>query len=155
MSDQIKERLAEGIFWVAALLTIGSLVVIIGYIMIQGLGQLSISFLLENPRQMGSAGGHLFPFAGYDLFYSVYDAAGSADRCGRRHLSDRVYQGGYSGANNQVFYRCLGRYSINCDRLVWFCFLRCAAAAADRRLVDTLRLTNRLLYDSTYYDPCI
>jgi phosphate transport system permease protein len=57
VSDQIKERLAEGIFWVAALLTIGSLVVIIGYIMIQGLGQLSISFLLENPRQMGSAGG--------------------------------------------------------------------------------------------------
>lgn len=71
MSDQIKERLAEGIFWVAALLTIGSLVVIIGYIMIQGLGQLSISFLLENPRQMGSAGGIFSPLLG-TIYFTVF-----------------------------------------------------------------------------------
>jgi phosphate transport system permease protein len=71
VSDQIKERLAEGIFWVAALLTIGSLVVIIGYIMIQGLGQLSISFLLENPRQMGSAGGIFSPLLG-TIYFTVF-----------------------------------------------------------------------------------
>jgi hypothetical protein len=155
VSDQIKERLAEGIFWVAALLTIGSLVVIIGYIMIQGLGQLSISFLLENPRQMGSAGGIFSPLLG-TIYFTVFTMLLAVPiGVGAAIYLTEFTRGGYSGANNQVFYRCAGRYSINCDRLVWFCFLRCAAAAADRRLVDTLRLTNRLLYDSTYYDPCI
>ncbi|MFY9140300.1 MAG: phosphate ABC transporter permease PstA [Thermacetogeniaceae bacterium] len=71
MSVQVKEKLAACFVWGAALLTVGALVVIIGYIMIQGLDRISISFLLENPRRMGSEGGIFSPLLGTIYFTLV------------------------------------------------------------------------------------
>lgn len=68
---QVKEKLAACFVWGAALLTVGALVVIIGYIMIQGLDRISISFLLENPRRMGSEGGIFSPLLGTIYFTLV------------------------------------------------------------------------------------
>ncbi len=68
MSIKLKERLAEGFVWGAALLTVAILVLIVGYILVQGLGKLSLSFFLENPRRMGSEGGILSPLIGTIFF---------------------------------------------------------------------------------------
>lgn len=68
---QLKEKLAACFVWGAALLTLGALVIIIGYIMIQGLDRLGISFLLENPRRMGSEGGVFSPLLGTIYFTLV------------------------------------------------------------------------------------
>lgn len=70
MSVRTGEKLAEFFVWGAALLTVSALAVIIGYIMMQGLGKISISFLLENPRQMGSEGGILSPLLG-TVYYTL------------------------------------------------------------------------------------
>lgn len=71
MNMQVKEKLAACFVWGAALLTLGTLVIIIGYIMIQGLDRLGISFLLENPRRMGSEGGIFSPLLGTIYFTLV------------------------------------------------------------------------------------
>ncbi|HHY40855.1 MAG TPA: phosphate ABC transporter permease PstA [Syntrophaceticus sp.] len=71
MIVQLKEKLAACFVWGAALLTLGALVIIIGYIMIQGLDRLGISFLLENPRRMGSEGGVFSPLLGTIYFTLV------------------------------------------------------------------------------------
>ena len=71
MSVQVKEKLAACFVWGAALLTVGALLIIIGYIMVQGLDRLSISFLLENPRRMGSEGGIFSPLLGTIYFTLV------------------------------------------------------------------------------------
>ena len=68
---QVKEKLAACFVWGAALLTLGTLVIIIGYIMIQGLDRLGISFLLETPRRMGSEGGIFSPLLGTIYFTLV------------------------------------------------------------------------------------
>jgi phosphate transport system permease protein len=47
------------------------LLLIIGYIMVQGMGKLSLSFLLENPRQMGSEGGIFSPLIGTIYFTAL------------------------------------------------------------------------------------
>ena len=71
MRVQVKEKLAACFVWGAALLTVGALVIIIGYIMFQGLDRISISFLLENPRRMGSEGGIFSPLLGTIYFTLV------------------------------------------------------------------------------------
>ena len=86
MSVQVKEKLAACFVWGAALLTVGALVIIIGYIMFQGLDRISISFLLENPRRMGSEGVFLSTAGNY-LFYTGYYAAGNSHRGGSCHIS--------------------------------------------------------------------
>jgi phosphate transport system permease protein len=64
-----QEKLAEGVIWGAALLTVAALVLIIGYVVVQGLGKISLSFFLENPSQMGSAGGIFSPLVS-TLFFT-------------------------------------------------------------------------------------
>lgn len=66
-----RERLAEVLVWSAAVITVGLLLLIIIYIMMQGLGKLSIDFFLENPRRMGSAGGIYSPLIGTLYFIFV------------------------------------------------------------------------------------
>jgi phosphate transport system permease protein len=68
MSVRTQERVAKVFIWGAAVMTVGILVVIIGYIMVQGFSKLSISFLTENPRHMGSEGGILSPLVGTIYF---------------------------------------------------------------------------------------
>jgi phosphate transport system permease protein len=54
------QRVAFAILSFAAIITVAILAMIIGYILKQGLSQISLGFLLENPRKMGSEGG-IFP----------------------------------------------------------------------------------------------
>ncbi len=54
------EKLAQSVLWAAALTTIAILVVILVYILKQGLGVINLSFLLDAPRRMGREGG-IFP----------------------------------------------------------------------------------------------
>jgi DHA3 family macrolide efflux protein-like MFS transporter len=68
MKMPIQEKLAKWFIWGSALLTVSILALIVGYVMVQGLGQLSISFFLENPRKMGSEGGIFSPLVGTIYF---------------------------------------------------------------------------------------
>lgn len=62
------EGVARAVIWGAALVTVMVLLLIIGYVMIKGVSMLSWSFLLENPRHMGSEGGIFSPLVGTIYF---------------------------------------------------------------------------------------
>lgn len=66
-----QEKIAKALIWSAALITVAILILIVGYVLVQGFGKLSISFLLENPRRMGSAGGILSPLVG-TLYFTLF-----------------------------------------------------------------------------------
>lgn len=51
------EQLAKIVLWTAALLTVLSLVLILGYIFMNGLEKLSWEFLTQEPEEMGAKGG--------------------------------------------------------------------------------------------------
>jgi len=55
--SRIKERLAFYLLWVFSILTIIVLALIVSDILVKGLPHISFSFLLEEPRKMGKAGG--------------------------------------------------------------------------------------------------
>lgn len=54
------DRAMTLVFWAAALSTVGLLVFIVGFILVRGLGVISLEFLLRSPERMGRAGG-IFP----------------------------------------------------------------------------------------------
>ena len=60
MTVRQSEKVARIFLWAAALVTVGTLVLIIGYIFKEGFSVLSIDFLLDAPRKMGAKGG-IFP----------------------------------------------------------------------------------------------
>lgn len=68
------EKIARCLLWAAALLTVGLLFVIIGYIFKEGLSALSIDFLLDSPRKMGAKGG-IFPSIVGTLYLTVMTLA--------------------------------------------------------------------------------
>lgn len=57
MSQQQAQKLAFTLLWGAASLTVLILTVILGYILVQGLPQVSWEFLTEEPTEMGRSGG--------------------------------------------------------------------------------------------------
>ncbi len=57
----IWEKLAVSSIWGAGVITVGVLLLIIGYVFTQGAERLSLSFFLENPRRMGTEGGVFAP----------------------------------------------------------------------------------------------
>ncbi|MEN3003437.1 phosphate ABC transporter permease PstA [Dehalobacterium formicoaceticum] len=60
MNVRTKEKIARIILWTAASITVGFLFLIIGYIFKEGIGMISLEFLLDKPRKMGAQGG-IFP----------------------------------------------------------------------------------------------
>lgn len=60
MNVKRQEKAARFILWVAASMTVGFLFLIIGYILKEGIGVISLDFLLDSPRKMGAKGG-IFP----------------------------------------------------------------------------------------------
>lgn len=56
-----KKRLQDGVFygaiWIVAALTLTVLIVIIGYILIQGVPHISLTFLTQEPKRLGREGG--------------------------------------------------------------------------------------------------
>jgi len=152
MSVQVKEKLAECFVWGAALLTVGTLVIIIGYIMLQGLDKLSISFLLENPRRMGSEGGIfsplLEPFISHWLLCCWQSLSGWELPSISLNLPQRVFWCGSSG-----FLLMPWQVYLYCDRAVRLRFFCCHLAAADWGLVNTFCFTDGFLYDFTHHHP--
>lgn len=57
MSRMARQRIALTFLWLAAAITLGFLVLIIGHILIRGLGQINWAFLTQDPRQAGRLGG--------------------------------------------------------------------------------------------------
>ncbi|MGB7604033.1 MAG: phosphate ABC transporter permease PstA [Lutisporaceae bacterium] len=55
--NRISEKIFFGLIWSSALITIIVLVAIIGHVLINGLGHLSLQFLTQEPENMGKEGG--------------------------------------------------------------------------------------------------
>lgn len=60
VEPRLADRMMTWLFWGATLSTVGLLILIIVYILYQGLGVISLDFLLKSPEKMGRAGG-IFP----------------------------------------------------------------------------------------------
>lgn len=54
---QIEQKIAWGVLWASAFLTLGILFVVIGHILVQGLPFVNLEFLLTEPADMGREGG--------------------------------------------------------------------------------------------------
>ncbi|KPU44019.1 phosphate transport system permease protein PstA [Oxobacter pfennigii] len=57
MKPQTAQKIAQVVLWTAALLTVLTLVFILGYIFMNGLHKINWEFLTQEPRRMGSEGG--------------------------------------------------------------------------------------------------
>lgn len=55
--NRISEKIFFGLIWSSALITIIVLIAIIGHVLINGLGHLSLQFLTQDPENMGKEGG--------------------------------------------------------------------------------------------------
>ncbi|MGI6678394.1 MAG: phosphate ABC transporter permease PstA [Dehalobacterium sp.] len=84
MNVRTKEKIARVILWTGASITVGFLLVIIGYIFVQGMGVMSLDFIMDKPRKMGSEGG-IFPaivgtlyLIGTTLLFAVPIGVGAA-----------------------------------------------------------------------------
>ncbi len=60
ISQATLDRIAIIFLWVSGLVTLSALIIIVGYIFIQGIGVMSLEFLLDSPRAGGREGG-IFP----------------------------------------------------------------------------------------------
>ncbi len=59
MNDQMRGRLAIGCIWLAAIGSLAVLLLIIGYILVRGLPQVTLGFLTQVPSDLGRSGGIL------------------------------------------------------------------------------------------------
>jgi phosphate transport system permease protein len=53
----VKEKALTGLFWLSALIIVGVLVLIIGYIIVNGISAIDLKFILEPPSRAGKEGG--------------------------------------------------------------------------------------------------
>ena len=53
----VKETALTGLFWLSALMIVGVLVLIIGYIIVNGISAIDLKFILEPPSRAGKEGG--------------------------------------------------------------------------------------------------
>ena len=60
MNVNTSQKVAKSFLFFSACTTVGALLLIIGYILIEGLAHVSLEFLIENPKRMGAQGG-IFP----------------------------------------------------------------------------------------------
>ncbi|UTB33513.1 MAG: hypothetical protein NKF70_04545 [Methanobacterium sp. ERen5] len=60
ISPKISQKIMKGVFWGSGILTILLLVMIIGYVLINGLPVINFEFLFSDPIDSGRAGG-IFP----------------------------------------------------------------------------------------------
>lgn len=55
--NRINEKIFFGLIWLSALITAIVLIAIVGHVLINGLGHLSLQFLTDEPENMGKSGG--------------------------------------------------------------------------------------------------
>lgn len=68
------ERIAKGMLWLAAIVTLLALILIISYIFYKGLGKLNLEFLLDTPKRLGRKGG-IFPTIVGTIYFVVVTIA--------------------------------------------------------------------------------
>lgn len=71
MTVKQQEKLARILLWIAAIITVGMLFLIIGYIFKEGLSVISFEFLIDSPRKMGAKGGIYPSIIGTIYFIAV------------------------------------------------------------------------------------
>ena len=64
MSARTTEKIAKGFIWAVAVIVIGVLIAIMGFILFKGLPHINWKFLTEIPRNMGKDGGIASPIVG-------------------------------------------------------------------------------------------
>lgn len=74
ISPRYIERMAKALLWFAAIFTVLTLILIIGYVFYKGLGKLSLDFLLQYPKKMGRQGG-IFPAIVGTIYFIVVTLA--------------------------------------------------------------------------------
>ncbi|MFZ7102329.1 MAG: phosphate ABC transporter permease PstA [Peptococcaceae bacterium] len=63
-----REQLINGFLWTAAFSTVIILILILSYILLKGIGHISLQFLTDRPRRMGAEGG-IFPVIVGTLYF--------------------------------------------------------------------------------------
>ena len=81
ISPAATQRVAVGVMWALAAITLSVLVFILGYILAHGLPHVTWSFLTESPESMGRKGGILPMIVGKIMIPSTIEAA-STERPG-------------------------------------------------------------------------
>ena len=87
----------KSIFWASGILTIVLMLMIIGYVLINGLPVINLNFLLSNPINSGASGG-IFPFI-VSTFYVTFVAIVVATPLG---IGGAVYLAEYAGEGKLV-----------------------------------------------------
>lgn len=57
LENRVKEKILTCLFWLSALLIVGILMAVIGYILVKGLPHINLDFILEAPKRAGKEGG--------------------------------------------------------------------------------------------------
>jgi len=70
LNSRASGRLAEGVLWIIAISMLVVLLLILGYVLVQGLPQVSWAFLTEYPKNMGREGG-VFPAIVGTIYFTV------------------------------------------------------------------------------------
>jgi phosphate transport system permease protein len=94
---KIAQKIMNGVFWAAGLVTVLILLVIIGYVLIKGLPVFSWEFIFGNPIDSGRSGG-IFPF----IVSSIYVTAVALLVATPLGVGAAVYLAEYAGENRIV-----------------------------------------------------
>ncbi len=70
ISVKTSQKIAKTALWIAGFSTVAILILVIGYVLFEGLHVLSWDFLTENPRKMGSKGG-IFPTIVATIYFTA------------------------------------------------------------------------------------
>ncbi|ADZ08731.1 phosphate ABC transporter, inner membrane subunit PstA [Methanobacterium lacus] len=97
LSPKISQKIMKGVFWGSGILTILLLVMIIGYVLINGLPVINFEFLFSDPIDSGRAGG-IFPMI-VSTIYVTFVALVVAIPLG---IGGAVYLAEYAGESNIV-----------------------------------------------------
>lgn len=57
LQTKLKEKMITVLFWLSALIIVGILIAVIGYIFVKGLAHVNLNFILEAPKRAGKEGG--------------------------------------------------------------------------------------------------
>lgn len=73
-SVRTNQKIAKAALWVAGFTTVAVLVLVIGYVLFQGLSHVSWDFLTAKPKKMGTAGG-IFPIIVSTVYFTLLTLA--------------------------------------------------------------------------------
>ena len=95
----VKEKALTGLFWLSALMIVGVLVLIIGYIIVNGISAIDLKFILEPPSRAGKEGGISTTIVG-TLYLTVVSLLLSVPV----GVASAVYLEEYANANSRFAY---------------------------------------------------